>query len=1525
MSYPNGGYQSNNSNRNENAMVIKNTGKVGINTRDPDVRLDINSTDAIRIPVGTEAQRPTPTTKTGLIRYNTDTKQFEGHGENWGSLEGLIDVNRDTFISAENSSGINNDQLKFFTGDDTTTSENPVSHLRMIIDKTGDISMNDNLNVDGDVSMNQKLFVNGDVSLNQKLFVGGDVSLNQKLFVNGDVSLNQKLFVNGDVSLNSKLAVVGDLTVDTIKELTTDSGVTIEGVTLKDNNITTSGTINGITYTKLGYLSNVTSDIQTQIDSKQATIDTSNRLNSNLIGDGNVSNAEFGYLDGVTSAIQTQINSKQATIDTSNRLNANLINDGNVSNAAFGYLSNVTSDIQSQIDSISTPGHVKEFTVTVATKTTNHPYPPGNGSTYGYRIDGVESPVVEFKSGYTYKFDQSHATNGNHPLRFYLVDNKNFSYTTGVTESGTPGSAGAYTQIVVNDNTPTKLFYQCGSHAYMGYYCAVQLASSDVTNTEFGYLSGVTSDIQTQINNAGGATDINGLSDGQYGGSDNYNTPLAYSYLIGTGHNENIAANAATGSTHNTGMGYNSFIKLTTGMLNTGMGSNALYHLKTGKKNVAIGAWSMSGVNNLDQTPENNVAIGAYALQDNYGGSYNVGVGVQALADINTGDRNTGIGYQSLFKIKTTSDNLAIGYQSLLNLQDDCSKNVAIGNYSQEEGTSQSVGNTSLGHGSLQEGKYGFDYHTAIGFEALKNNGKRNYSYPTHQNTAIGYQAGYASNFGTAGTTGSYCTFLGSKTTWQTNTDYSTAIGYNAKITDSDQIMLGGQNDSGAYPEVYVPGNMQVVGNMTITGTLTASVDLEIDLDTEIGFPIGLNSLDSMYFGTNALGGSSIYNCLAIGHDALKVATTSGTTTAENTISIGEDSCRQVAVCQDSVVIGYRACENLNGNIIDSVAIGFESMHDSVGSASNVGVGYRSLINIKAPGNCAIGTNALNDLLGKEGASYVPMTNQNNIYGIFNVALGHDSGKYLQNGVGNTFLGARTWPDANVTGANKFHYTTAIGYNAHPTKDNQMVLGGLSKTVNNANNAAEYTVEDYPEVYIPGSLVVQGGGNVDSNTAVGMNAMSVNTTGTGNTAFGKDALESNKTHNHNTAIGWSALKYTKAVGNTAIGSTAGDSNVTGEYNTFLGYGADFSTPSNYNYSTAVGYRSKITKSNQIALGRKVGTGWTTAPEIFMPGKVGIGTDNPVKELQVNTAVDWGGIVIKDDTTDINLVVFGRATSDNHGYVNVWGGGNGSQVFLNGAGKSYVNNGYNFGIGTNSPGALLDVNGDINANGTVSQTSDKRIKTNIQDIIDSNALDIIRKIKPKTYNYIDTENRTTDKVYGFIAQEVKEILPYAVKNASIEIPNVYQDATVLDNTITFDNFNVNNLEYDDENNKYHPLIICDTKNNNKKIKIEIVNIMTSRSITVDQNLQQYIKPIDNSLLKPNEFVKGNQVFIYGQYVNNGNALCKEHIWSVSTAALQEVDKQLQEEKTNSIELSNRVSYLETQLNTVLDILNKNNIT
>ena len=119
------------------------------------------------------------------------------------------------------------------------------------------------------------------------------------------------------------------------------------------------------------------------------------------------------------------------------------------------------------------------YTVTVATGTNQY-----SASANKFYINGEVSPVLELQEGNTYIFDQSDSTNGTggaHPLRFSATANGTWGtapgggagveYTTGVTTSGTPGNAGAYTQIVV---APVQtvgapvLFYYCSNHSGMG-------------------------------------------------------------------------------------------------------------------------------------------------------------------------------------------------------------------------------------------------------------------------------------------------------------------------------------------------------------------------------------------------------------------------------------------------------------------------------------------------------------------------------------------------------------------------------------------------------------------------------------------------------------------------------------------------------------------------------------------------------------------------------------------------------------------------------------------------------------------------------------------------------------------------------------------------------------------------------------------------------------------------------------------------------------------------------------------------
>ena len=112
--------------------------------------------------------------------------------------------------------------------------------------------------------------------------------------------------------------------------------------------------------------------------------------------------------------------------------------------------------------------NVITFKVVVASKDSSHPY-NGNGSSLGYKINGIFAPYLKLIPRNTYRFDQSDSSNSGHPLHFYLDAAKTTAFTTGVTTNGTPGSSGAYTQIIISDSTPSVLHYQCHVHGYMGW------------------------------------------------------------------------------------------------------------------------------------------------------------------------------------------------------------------------------------------------------------------------------------------------------------------------------------------------------------------------------------------------------------------------------------------------------------------------------------------------------------------------------------------------------------------------------------------------------------------------------------------------------------------------------------------------------------------------------------------------------------------------------------------------------------------------------------------------------------------------------------------------------------------------------------------------------------------------------------------------------------------------------------------------------------------------------------------------
>tara|TARA_R100001460_G_scaffold21359_3_gene43664 strand:- start:943 stop:2832 length:1890 start_codon:yes stop_codon:yes gene_type:complete len=102
----------------------------------------------------------------------------------------------------------------------------------------------------------------------------------------------------------------------------------------------------------------------------------------------------------------------------------------------------------------------KNFSVTVASKTSNNRYSGGSGN--AYYIDGIEAPFLTLTPGRTYRFTLSSSDMSNHPFRFYLNADRSTQYTSNVTSTAT------YTEITVFDTTPAVLHYACSNHGLMG-------------------------------------------------------------------------------------------------------------------------------------------------------------------------------------------------------------------------------------------------------------------------------------------------------------------------------------------------------------------------------------------------------------------------------------------------------------------------------------------------------------------------------------------------------------------------------------------------------------------------------------------------------------------------------------------------------------------------------------------------------------------------------------------------------------------------------------------------------------------------------------------------------------------------------------------------------------------------------------------------------------------------------------------------------------------------------------------------
>lgn len=211
-------------------------------------------------------------------------------------------------------------------------------------------------------------------------------------------------------------------------------------------------------------------------------------------------------------------------------------------------------------------------------------------------------------------------------------------------------------------------------------------------------------------------------------------------------------------------------------------------------------------------------------------------------------------------------------------------------------------------------------------------------------------------------------------------------------------------------------------------------------------------------------------------------------------------------------------------------------------------------------------------------------------------------------------------------------------------------------------------------------------------------------------------------------------------------------------------------------------------------------GTTRVTVLNSNGYVGIGTGSPSAELEVDgwigrTQHNNGALVgsynnvaansaqtnpiyvigsnYKPNAADLSNMYGIGYTHTNASFItdpgpNSWGmyvaSDGDARVWLaaSSGGHSYFNTGGNVGIGTTTPGATLEVNGNIKSN-AINETSDFRFKKDISTI--SGALDKVLRMRGVNYNWRTIEfpekKFENGKQYGLIAQELEEIVPELV--------------------------------------------------------------------------------------------------------------------------------------------------------------------
>ena len=267
------------------------------------------------------------------------------------------------------------------------------------------------------------------------------------------------------------------------------------------------------------------------------------------------------------------------------------------------------------------------------------------------------------------------------------------------------------------------------------------------------------------------------------------------------------------------------------------------------------------------------------------------------------------------------------------------------------------------------------------------------------------------------------------------------------------------------------------------------------------------------------------------------------------------------------------------------------------------------------------------------------------------------------------------------------------------------------------------------------------------------------------------------------------------------------------------------------------------------------------------GNIGIGTNNPRMRLDLTTA---------DSASIQNLIDFRNPSNYGVFLTSISVGNSGNSL-------DFKSNDYNAGSIAARDLVFFRASGVIFPNG-FTNNSDSRIKKDIEDINDDTALNKLLLIQPKTYNYIETyRNKGFGKVYGFIAQQIQEVIPEAIIIIEEYIPNIYKSCLIK----------------------------------NKKEVYHSIHLDTPIDTSVKIDSDSYkIKEIYEDYFVIDNDIETDEAFVYGYRVDDFHTLNKDYIFTLNVCATQELHRRIETQSILIKSQDDRIKDLEMKMERLL---------